>query len=100
MQQAYTLKALITNTICADMSLRERGNHRRRRKGQTLSPKKGPFCARQWADSGHRTPKRASSPKNCTFLRRRWFMLSGRILKCIVAHPDTLRINTLMFEIN
>ena len=40
MQQAYTLKALITNTICADMSLRERGNHRRRRKGETPSPKK------------------------------------------------------------
>ena len=98
MQQAYTLKALITNTICADMSLRERGNHRRRRKGETSSPKKGPFCARQWADSGHRTPKRASSPKKCTFLRRRCFVvLSGHTL---ISKITTLRINTLMLEIN
>ena len=106
MQQAYTLKALITNTICADMSLRERSNHHRyekgatiiaTRKGQTSSPKKGRFYGRQWADPGHRATKRASSPKKCTFLRRRCFVvLSGHTL---ISRIDTLRIDTLMFEI-
>ena len=33
MQQAYTLKTLITNTIRADTPLGERDRHRRRRKG-------------------------------------------------------------------
>ena len=81
MQQAYTLKTLITNTICADISLRERSNHHRRRKGQTPSPKKGRFYGRQWADPGHRAAKRASSPKKGRFYARQWADPGRRVLK-------------------
>lgn len=66
MQQAYTLKALITNTICADMSLRERSNHHRYEKGTTIiaEEKDRHRRRRKGAFMGDSGQIRATEPQN------------------------------------